>query len=158
MFYRIRENKLYDYAQAKYADDCLETNIITQDELDKDRNRVIVENGVLILNPNYANDLEQGFNKQFITTSQGCIRINTAWGNFLTIKPNYDFQVQTLGYLPANTIIFYTKPNFSDFQTKEAMEEWLVANSFKNAQISASDYMTFSNEILAYYQGLIEVQ
>lgn len=56
MFYRIRENKLYDYADYKYVDDCLTTNIITQAELDKHPNKVIVENGVLVLNPNYEQE------------------------------------------------------------------------------------------------------
>ena len=53
MFYRIAEDKLYDYADYKYAEDCLETDIITQPELDRHLNKVIVSDGELILNPNY---------------------------------------------------------------------------------------------------------
>ena len=53
MFYRIEENKLFDYAGYKYAEDCLETDIITQEELDLHPNKVIVQNGILVLNPNY---------------------------------------------------------------------------------------------------------
>lgn len=53
MFYRIKENKLFDYAGYKYAEDCLETDIITQEELDLHPNKVIVQNGVLVLNPNF---------------------------------------------------------------------------------------------------------
>lgn len=59
MFYRIRENKLYDYADYKYAEDCLETNIVNQKELDVHPNRVIVEDGTLTLNPNYEKEEEE---------------------------------------------------------------------------------------------------
>ena len=34
MFYRILDNNLYDYAEYEYSDKCLETNIITQQELE----------------------------------------------------------------------------------------------------------------------------
>lgn len=53
MFYRIDENKLFDYASYKYAENCLETDIVTQEELALHPNKVIVQNGVLILNPNF---------------------------------------------------------------------------------------------------------
>ena len=56
MFYRIKENSLYDYADYKYLDDCLETNIITASELTQHPNKVIVVNGVLALNPNYEEE------------------------------------------------------------------------------------------------------
>ena len=42
-----------DYADFEYAENCLETDIITQAELDSHPNKVIVEEGVLILNPDY---------------------------------------------------------------------------------------------------------
>lgn len=59
LYYRIRENKLYDYAEYQYAEDCLTTNIITQQELQAHPNKVIVQNGVLVLNPNYEHEEEE---------------------------------------------------------------------------------------------------
>lgn len=59
MFYRIEEEKLYDYADYQYADNCLETDIITQAELDAHPNKVIIEDGVLVLNPNYEQEEEE---------------------------------------------------------------------------------------------------
>jgi len=56
MFYRIVENKLQDYADYKYADDCLETDIVTQSELDLHPNKIIVQDGVLVINPNYEEE------------------------------------------------------------------------------------------------------
>ena len=43
MYYRLKDNKLYDYADYQYASDCQETDIITQKQLDKDRRQIIVE-------------------------------------------------------------------------------------------------------------------
>lgn len=59
MFYRIKNNKLYDYADYQYAEDCLETDIITQNELDEDRNKIIILNGKLKINPEYENIIKQ---------------------------------------------------------------------------------------------------
>ena len=64
----------------------------------------------------YEEYLEELFNKQFIETDFGYVRINTAWGNFISIKPNYDMQVNLNGYLPKDVMILYNKPNFEDFE------------------------------------------
>lgn len=53
MYYRLNENNLMDYADYEYAEDCLETHIISQVELDLHPNKVKVQNGQLIINPNY---------------------------------------------------------------------------------------------------------
>lgn len=59
MFYRILNNNLYDYAEYKYSDKCLETNIITQQELDMYPNKIIVKDGILVINPNYEKEKEE---------------------------------------------------------------------------------------------------
>lgn len=56
MFYRVKENNLYDYADYEYSDECIETNIITSAELTQHPNKVIVVNSVLALNPNYEEE------------------------------------------------------------------------------------------------------
>ena len=59
MFYRIKENKIRDYADYQYAEDCKETSIITQAELDAHPNKVIIQDDVLVLNPNYEKEEEE---------------------------------------------------------------------------------------------------
>ena len=59
MFYRIKENKIRDYAEYMYSEECLKTDIITQAELDAHPNKCIVQNGVLILNPDYEHEEEE---------------------------------------------------------------------------------------------------
>lgn len=66
MFYRIKDNRLYDFADYQYAEDCLETNIITMQEYDEDKQKVIIQNGVLKLNPNYDEILKQREKEQTI--------------------------------------------------------------------------------------------
>lgn len=43
LYYRINEDKLYDYAEYNYNSECLETDIITADELREHPNKVIVD-------------------------------------------------------------------------------------------------------------------
>jgi hypothetical protein len=59
MFYRIKENKICDYADYQYAEDCKETSIITQAELDAHPNKVIIQDDILVLNPNYEKEEEE---------------------------------------------------------------------------------------------------
>lgn len=84
MFYRIKENKLYDFADYEYADDCLETDIITQDELNQYPNKVIVQDDVLVLNPNFENEEEQKEKERiqelFMTRSDFFDGTIMAWG------------------------------------------------------------------------------
>ena len=42
LYYRINDDKLYDYSDFKYEEDCLETEIITKAELNQSQNKVIV--------------------------------------------------------------------------------------------------------------------
>lgn len=48
MYYRVKEEKIYDYADYNYAEDCLETNITTKAELDLDKEKFGIENEVLV--------------------------------------------------------------------------------------------------------------
>lgn len=85
MFYRIENNKLYDFADYDYTQyeplideetgeiiknetleedikahgKCKETDIITQAELTQYPNKVIVQDGVLVLNPDFESEEEQ---------------------------------------------------------------------------------------------------
>lgn len=99
---------------------------------------------------------EQQFKKQFIITDYGCIRANTAWGTFLSIKPNYDIKVQLLGHLPENSLILYPLPSdFSIFQYEDELENYLVKNSFKNKEISLEDYAVISQLVDIFYLGQV---
>lgn len=96
-----------------------------------------------------ADKFEAKFNEEFIETNIGCVRISTKWGNFLTIKPNYDIQVQTLGYLPEGVLILYKKPKFTSFDSNEEVENWLLKEGqYKNERIESIEYAIFSQQVL----------
>lgn len=49
--------------------------------------------------------------------------------------------VTVLGLLPANTLTFYTAPDFAD--AEQCTEEWLIDNSFKNEAMTAQEFGEF---------------
>ena len=96
-----------------------------------------------------ADKFEERFNQEFIETIIGYVRINTKWGNFLAIKPNYDTQVQILGELPANVLVLYRKPNFIEFNNYNEVENWLVTDGqYKNDVVPIHDYQEFSQQVI----------
>ena len=46
--------------------------------------------------------------------------------------------VSIVGYLPANTLTFYTEPDFTD--KTQCTEEWLVINSYKNDELTITAF------------------
>jgi hypothetical protein len=49
--------------------------------------------------------------------------------------------VNMIGSLPKDSLIFYTKPDFSD--EEQCSEEWLIANQFRNEAWSKEDFAQF---------------
>lgn len=147
MFYRIQNEKLLDYADFEYANNCLETNIITQTELDEHPDKVIVLDGVLVLNPNYetieAAQRQADFESKFFNIP--------GFGWFRKVPKGYSSAVECLnlafnnvslmGKLPAETMIFYTQPDFT--KPEECTEEWLVAHQIKNAEMTVEQFGQF---------------
>lgn len=57
--------------------------------------------------------------------------------------------VTIMGKLPTNTLTFYKAPDFAI--EEQCTEEWLVANSFKNAEMTAQEFGQFyANFITAW--------
>ena len=49
--------------------------------------------------------------------------------------------VNTIGTLPADLLVFYQQPDFTD--KTQCTEEWLVAHQVKNEQMNATEFGTF---------------
>ena len=49
--------------------------------------------------------------------------------------------VLALNKLPADTLIFYTQPDYSNVE--ECTEEWLIAHQFKNEEMTKEQFMQF---------------
>ena len=147
MFYRIKNNELYDYANYQYADDCLETDIVTQTELNEHPNKVIVVDGELILNPDYdqeeAAKREENFKSQFFEIP------NYGW--FRKVPKGYSSAVESLNtafnavtilqMLPANMLIFYQEPDYTI--PEQCTEEWLIEHQTTNEQMTVQEFGQF---------------
>lgn len=110
-------------------------------------------NGEIILNPNYEIEKARLRQKEFennffeIPAIEGIFK-----GGYYRKQPKgYQSAVESvntcfnavtvLGLLPADYLIFYTKPDFTD--ETQCTEEWLVANQFKNETMTAQEFGQF---------------
>lgn len=84
---------------------------------------LVDENGVSVFKGGYFRKQPKGY-------SSAIESITTA----------YTF-VQSLGYLPENTLTFYTAPDFAD--ETQCTEEWLIANQFKNILLDKAQFNIF---------------
>lgn len=147
MFYRINNNKLTDFAEYEYSDECLETDIITAEELEAHPNKVIVSGGVIVLNPDYEQEEAQArqadFEAKFFNISgYGWFRKEPKGYTSAVESLNTAFNaVSVLQKLPAETMIFYAQPDFT--KPEECTEEWLIAHQTKNAEMSVQEFGAF---------------
>lgn len=145
LYYRIKNDKLYDYADIKYASDCLETDIITQNELTQYPNKVIIQDGELVLNPNFDDEetakREANFKLEFFEV-QG-------FGWYRRVPKGYSSAVESMNVLfnianvtqgvQAGLIIFYETPDFSD--PEQCTEEWLVEHQIVMPAMTLQEFM-----------------
>lgn len=129
MFYRIKDNQVYDFADYKYDENCLETDVCTMSEYENNIDIYEIKNGSLVLVNNYSEMLadkrKKVFEKEFFNTSLGWIRrqVNMKDGN------KKDFLSDLLLHIKAGLelghkveIITYRQPDFYKDLTKEYME------------------------------------
>ncbi len=155
MFYRIKNDTLYDYSNYKYAQDCLETDIAEQAQLDEDKSLVIVQNGVLALNPDYEvqqiQKRERAFYNDFIQVENfGFLRKKPRGYSSIIEAFNSIFNlVNVIGSLPKDLITIYTKPDFAN--KDQCTQDWLAQNSFMNSAMSAEEFNNLYSSLLEVY-------
>jgi len=109
-------------------------------------NEMVNGDGEIVINPDYDTEQTAKREAEFKTNF---FEINTGWyrrkpkGYSSAIESlNTAFNAVTvLGKLPADTLTFYTAPDFTD--AEQCTESWLVENSFKNAEMTATQFGTF---------------
>ena len=142
MFYRIKNNKIYDWADYKYAEDCLSTDICEQKEFEKNKEFFLVENGNLKLIPDYKEKIqlkrETEFKDLFFKTSLGWIRREVKLKDG-SIK---DFLSDLLLHIKAGmdlgqevNIITYNQPDFLN----ELSPEYLI--SLQERKVATTDFI-----------------
>ncbi len=142
MFYRILNNKIYDYADYEYANDCLYSNLCTMAEYQKNPDIYMISGGKLDYIPNYQemiiNKRQEQFEKEFFNTSLGWIRRQVTMKDG-SIK---DFLADILLSVKAGMelgqdvkIITYNTPDFSKEPTLEYLE------SLQNIKYATSEFV-----------------
>ena len=129
MFYRIKNNKIYDYANYKYAEDCSELSSVTMESFDSDKEKFTVQNGKLVENPNYeeikAKYRKEDFEKEFFHTSLGWVRrkVTMKDGSIKDFLSDLLLQIKAgLDIGQVVNILTYKQPNFYIEPTREYME------------------------------------
>ena len=139
MFYRIKNNAIYDYADYAYATDCLFTNTCTLKSFEENRDLYVIKNGQITPVENAeevkAKKRKDEFEKSFFCTSLGWIRRK------VTMKDGSvkDFLADLLLPIKAGMelgqaaqIITYRTPDFYEEMSLEYMES-LQENKFPSA-------------------------
>ena len=127
MFYRLKNNKeLLDWSDYKYGQDCLETNLITREEFNKNPQKIIIQNGEIILNPEWKDielqkfkeaKIEENDFKRDIALNQGVLYKNILFDSDTDQKVNLLAIVSTMG--DEETITWFGKNNDALECTKE---------------------------------------
>lgn len=123
----------------------------TEEDFDKyQRKELIFVNNVLVENPQYSEVVKAErkalFDSQFISIPS----INGVFkgGGYRKKPKKYSSAIESLNTcyntvnalnkLPANTLIFYTIPDFAD--ETQCTEKWLIENQFKNEEMTKEDF------------------
>ena len=140
MFYRIKENRIYDYADYEYAKDCLCTDLCTMEEFERNKDNYTCENGILELIPNIDEVIIQRrrrqFYKDFFQTSLGNIRrkVQMKDGTVKDFLSDLLLQIKAGIELGQNVeILTYETPDFTQELTNEYM---LSLQERKNADLN----------------------
>ena len=137
MFYRIKDNKVYDYSDYEYAQDCLFTGLCSMKAFEENRDNYIVENGQIIVAPNLdeilAEKRKEWFENSFFLTSLGWIRrkVTMKDGSVKDFLADLLLPIKAGMELGQNVeLITYKTPDFSkdmDIEYMESLQEMKFA-------------------------------
>ena len=144
-------NETISKAQVKCLNADVENIEVSKDVYDN-LDRYIYQDGLIVENPNYeqlqANARKEEFLNQFFKIDNyGYFRKQPKGYGSAVESLNTAFNVVTImSKLPANTLTFYAEPDFAI--PEQCTEEWLVANSTKNAEMNATEFGVFYSQFM----------
>lgn len=146
MYIEIKNNKLLSWCENPYMD----YTFVDIDYSTFNPDEYTVENNILV---NISN-IEEYKAAQAITRQlkfESNFFEITGYGWYRKVPKGYSSAIESLntvfnavsvlGSLPANYLIFYAKPDFTD--EAQCTEEWLIANSFKNTEMTLEQFTLF---------------
>ena len=142
MFLGYQNDKIKFYTEKQL--DAMVYNIDETVETDKEYIYDVELEEYILKNSDWAQSQaakrEKDFKEQFFEIE--------GYGWFRKIPKGYSSAVEAMsaafnmvsivGYLPANTLTFYTEPDFTD--EIQCTEEWLVENTYKNDELTTTAF------------------
>ena len=115
-------------------------------------NKYIYENGEIVINPNYEQELAEERKKTFLQDFFEIPNVVNDKNGYYRKKPKgYSSAVESIiaafnmvsviGQLPKDTLIFYEEPDFT--KPEECTEEWLIEHQFKNETMTPTEFGKF---------------
>ncbi len=140
MFYRIKDNNIYDYADYEYSNDCLSTEVCTLKSFEENRELFIIKDGQIAFAENteeiQAQKRKKEFEKAFFLTSLGWIRrkVTMKDGTIRDFLSDLLLPIRSGMEMGQNVeIITYKTPDFSKDMSLEYMES-LQENKYSTMQ------------------------
>ena len=154
MYYTIQNNVLLKAENKEALEMYDNVQVLPSDYVE---GKYVVFEGKLVLNPNYEEEKaeirKQEFEIQFFEIPNvGYFRKKPKGYGSAVESLNTAFNMVTvMGMLPANTLTFYSQPDFTD--ETQCTEEWLIENSFKNAQMTIEEFGKFYASFLTAWNN-----
>ena len=95
-----------------------------------------------------ASEQAAKFNADFMETSFGYLRKQPkGFSNLMESFNTAMIGCTGIGFVPAGALTIYSKPEFNGEQTQVEIEQWLVDNTVKNAQLSPQEFTPMYLEV-----------
>lgn len=145
----IENNQINGTSELNNSKFCTENyfQIEVTEEIYNNIEKYIYSDGEIVINPNYEQEQAQArenlFKKDFFNIEgYGYFRKQPKGYTSAVESINTAFNIVTVvGILPKGSLIFYTKPDFTD--ETQCTEEWLIENQIKSEEMSATEFGKF---------------
>ena len=145
MWYTADNDKLIEWGDYKFSKSCKELEGVTMEEYNADTYMFIVENGELVLNPDYEEEVaikrELDFKSKFFNIE--------GFGWYRKQPKGYQSAVESMNVLfnianvsdgiQSGLIIFYQEPDFT--KEEECSEEWLIEHQIEQPAMTKVEFM-----------------
>ena len=156
----VENNKLNGCGECPILNEEIENVEVTEtlyNDYSENPNKYIYENGEIVINPNYEEELAEArkevFYTHFIKTSLGNYRLEPkGYANAQQAMDVTNTMATALGGLTEQLVplvIFYETPDFS--KAEECTEEWLVAHQKNPSVMTLEEWQKFYFEFCQLY-------
>ena len=142
MYILVQDNKVTAYSDKEFNGFTKQVEL-SYTEYVANPEKYIFNGENFVLNPEIEKVRKESFKSQFFEIKDfGYYRKQPKGYGSAIESLNTAFNIVSIsGILPADTLTFYTEPDFS--KEEQCTEEWLVFNSYKNERMTAAEFGEF---------------